>query len=66
MEGNISLVLEDICVQEQTPDGISYEEIIQHIEEQIQHELNKNNDVNELLAREMHYALNHTHAYFGS
>ena len=60
MEGNIALVLEDICDEDQSSDGIPHEEMLRHIEEQIRHELSKENDTDALLAKEMHYTLNYT------
>jgi len=60
MEGNITLVLEDMCSEEHILDGISHDEMMKHIEKQIQHELSKEDDIDAFLANEMHYALNHT------
>ena len=60
MEGNITLVLEDICSEEQILDGISHDEMMKRIEKQIQHELSKEDNTDAFLANEMHYALNHT------
>ena len=60
MEGNITLVLEDICDETQILDGISHEQMIQHIEEHIQNELGKEDNNDNFLANEMHYTLNHT------
>ena len=38
----------------------SHDEMMKHIEKQIQHELSKEDDIDAFLANEMHYALNHT------
>jgi hypothetical protein len=60
MEGNITIVLEDICDKEQTFDGTSHDAMMRYIEEHIQHELSEENGADVFLANEMHYSLNYT------
>ena len=60
MEGNISIVMHDICDDNQVLDCISHDDIIQHIQKHIQDKLNANDDIHTLLACEMHYTINHT------